>query len=58
MEFEQYYKTLFREHLNQFFSQIPAEGNKHYNKTEFTIQYSFLTPQCKYLDFISIEKQG
>jgi hypothetical protein len=58
MEFEQYYKTLFREHLNQFFSQIPVEGNKHYNKTEFTIQYFFLTPQYRYLDFIPKERQG
>ena len=58
MEFEQYYKTLFREHINQFFSQIPLEGSKHYNKTEFTIQYFFLTPQYKYLDFIPKERQG
>jgi hypothetical protein len=58
MGFEQYYKTLFREHINQFFSQIPLEGSKHYNKTEFTIQYFFLTPQYKYLDFIPKERQG
>jgi hypothetical protein len=58
MEFEKYYKTHFREHLNQFFSQIPVEGSKHYNKTEFTIQYFFLTPQYKYLDFIPKERQG
>jgi hypothetical protein len=58
MEFEQYYKTLFREHLNKFFNQIPIEGKKHYNKTEFTIQYFVLTPQYNYLDFIPKEKQG
>ncbi len=58
MEFNQYYKTLFREHLYQFFSQIPVEGNKHYNKNQLTIQYFFLTPQYNYLDFIPIENQG
>lgn len=38
--------------------QIPIEGNKHYDKNEFNIQYFFLTPQYKYLDIISQEMQG
>lgn len=38
--------------------QIPSEGNKHYDRNEFNIQYFFLTPQYKYLDIIPPDRQG
>jgi hypothetical protein len=38
--------------------QIPIDGNKHYDRNEFNIQYFFLTPQYKYLDIIPQDRQG
>jgi hypothetical protein len=38
--------------------QIPINGNKHYDRNEFNIQYFFLTPQYRYLDIIPQDRQG
>jgi len=38
--------------------QIPIDGNKHYDRNEFNIQYFFLTPQYKYLDIIPSDRKG
>lgn len=53
-----YYKHQFQNDLLSFVRQIPIEGNKHYNKNEFSIQYFFLTPYYEYLDIISIDRQA
>lgn len=57
-DFKTYYKQYFQPDLQSFVGQIPLEGNKHYDRTEFNIQYFFLTPQYKYLDIISHDRQG
>ena len=57
-DFKTYYKQYFQPDLQNFVGQIPVEGNKHYDRTEFNIQYFFLTPQYKYLDIISHDRQG
>lgn len=56
--FETYYKQYFQRDLLNFVGQIPIDGNKHYDKNEFSIQYFFLTPQYKYLDVIPQDRQG
>lgn len=56
--FETYYKQYFQRDLLNFVGQIPIDGNKHYDRKEFNIQYFFLTPQYKYLDIIPHERQG
>lgn len=57
-EFKTYYKHNFQRDLLNFVGQIPIEGNKHYDRNEFNIQYFFLTPQYKYLDIIPQDRQG
>jgi len=57
-DFKTYYKQDFRHDLQRFVGQIPIEGNKHYDKEEFNIQYFFLTPNYKYLDIIPTDKRG
>lgn len=56
--FKTYYKQYFQLDLLNFVGQIPIDGNKHYQKNEFNIQYFFLTPQYKYLDIIPQYRQG
>ena len=56
MEFEQYYNTLFREHFNQFVSQIPDESKFHddsIRKKIITIQRERLTNKFEHLNFLS-----
>ncbi len=57
-EFKTYYKEQFQRDLLNFVGQIPIEGNKHYDRNEFNIQYFFLTPQYKYLNIIPQDRQG
>ena len=57
-DFGTYYKQYFQRDLLNFVGQIPVNGNKHYDKNEFNIQYFFLTPQYKYLDIIPPDSQG
>ena len=57
-DFKTYYKQYFQRDLINFVGQIPIDGNKHYDKNEFNIQYFFLTPQYKYLDIIPLDRQG
>ncbi len=57
-DFKTYYKEYFQRDILNFVGQIPENGNKHYNKNEFNIQYFFLTPQYKYLDIIPPDRQG
>ena len=58
IDFKTYYKQYFQRDLLNFVGQIPIDGNKHYDKTEFNIQYFFLTPQYKYLDIVPQDRQG
>jgi hypothetical protein len=58
IDFKTYYKQYFQRDLLNFVGQIPINGNKHYDKTEFNIQYFFLTPQYKYLDIVPQDRQG
>lgn len=57
-DFKTYYNKDFQLDLLSFVAQIPVDGNKHYDRNEFNIQYFFLTPSYKYLDIIPSEKQG
>ncbi len=57
-DFNTYYKQHFQRDLLNFVGQIPIDGNKHYDKNEFNIQYFFLTPQYKYLEVIPKDRQG
>ena len=57
-DFKTYYKQQFQRDLLKFVGQIPIDGNKHYDRNEFNIQYFFLTPQYKYLDVIQRDRQG
>jgi len=57
-DFKTYYKQHFQRDLLNFVGQIPIDGNKHYDRNEFNIQYFFLTPSYKYLDIIPTERQG
>ena len=57
-DFKTYYKQHFQRDLLNFVGQIPVDGNKHYNRNEFNIQYFFLTPSYKYLDIIPTDRQG
>lgn len=57
-DFKTYYKQHFQRDLLNFVGQIPIDGNKHYDKNEFSIQYFFLTPQYKYLEVIQKDRQG
>ena len=57
-DFKTYYNQHFRRDLLNFVGQIPVDGNKHYDRNEFNIQYFFLTPRYKYLDIIPTERQG
>ena len=57
-DFKTYYKQHFQRDLLNFVGQIPIDGNKHYDKNEFNIQYFFLTPQYKYLEVIPKDRQG
>lgn len=57
-DFKTYYKKYFQLDLLNFVGQIPIDGNKHYDKIEFNIQYFFLTPQYKYLEVIQQERRG
>ena len=56
--FKTYYKQQFQGDLLNFVGQIPIDGNKHYDRNEFNIQYFFLTPQYKYLNIIPQDRQG
>jgi len=58
IDFEEYYKLYFQRDLLNFVGQIPVDGNKHYDRNEFNIQYFFLTPQYKYLEIIPHDRQG
>ena len=58
IDFKTYYKQYFQRDLLNFVKQIPIEGNKHYDKNEFNIQYFLLTPQYKYLDIVPRDRQG
>jgi hypothetical protein len=58
IDFKTYYKQYFQRDLLNFVGQIPINGNKHYDKNEFNIQYFFLTPQYKYLDIVPQDRQG
>ncbi len=57
-DFKTYYKQHFQSDLLNFVGQIPVDGNKHYDRNQFNIQYFFLTPSYRYLDIIPIERQG
>jgi len=57
-DFKTYYKQYFQRDLLSFVGQIPIDGNKHYDRSEFNIQYFFLTPQYNYLDIIPVDRQG
>lgn len=57
-DFKTYYKEQFQRDLLNFVGQIPIDGNKHYDRNEFNIQYFFLTPQYKYLNIIPQDRQG
>jgi len=57
-DFKTYYKQYFQLDLLNFVGQIPIDGNKHYDRNEFNIQYFFLTPKYKYLDIIPQDRQG
>jgi len=57
-DFKTYYKQQFQRDLLNFVGQIPVDGNKHYDRNEFNIQYFFLTPQYKYLDIIPSDRQA
>ena len=56
-DFATYYKHQFQQDLLNFIAHIPIEGNKHYNKENFSIQYFFLTPNYNFLDTIQQESQ-
>jgi len=56
-DFKTYYKQYFQRDLLNFVGQIPIDGNKHYDRNEFNIQYFFLTPQYKYLEIIPVDRQ-
>jgi hypothetical protein len=58
IDFKTYYNQLFQLDLLNFIGQIPIDGNKHYDRNEFNIQYFFLTPQYKYLNIIPQDRQG
>lgn len=58
IDFKTYYKAHFQRDLLSFVGQIPIEGNKHYDRNEFSIQYFFLTPQYRYLDIIPQDRRG
>ena len=58
IDFKTYYNQYFQKDLINFKSQIPVEGNKHYDSNEFIIQYFFLTPQYNYIDIIPQNRQG
>lgn len=53
-----YYKNHFEQDLIDFARQIPVDGNPHYDRYEFYIQYFYLTPQYKYLNIIPKKRQG
>jgi hypothetical protein len=57
-DFKTYYKQYFQRDLQNFVGQIPIDGNKHYDRIDFNIQYFFLTPKYKYLDIIQDDRQG
>lgn len=57
-DYKKYYKQNFQRDLLNFVGQIPVDGNKHYNKNGFNIQYFFLTPSYKYLDIVPADRQG
>jgi hypothetical protein len=40
-DFNKYYKQHFQRDLLNFVGQIPIDGNKHYDRNEFNIQYLF-----------------
>ncbi len=58
VDFKTYYKQYFQRDLQNFMDQIPVDGNKHYDRNGFNIQYFFLTPRYKYLDIIPPDRQG
>lgn len=57
-DFATYYRQQFQTDLLNFVRQIPIDGNKHYNKDEFNIQYFFLTPFYNYLDIVPADRQA
>ena len=57
-DFATYYRQQFQSDLLNFVRQIPVDGNKHYNKNEFNIQYFFLTPFYNYLDIVPLDRQA
>lgn len=57
-DFTTYYRQQFQSDLLNFVRQIPVDGNKHYDKNEFNIQYFFLTPFYNYLDIVPIDRQA
>ncbi|MDT8887814.1 hypothetical protein PQG44_09005 [Aquirufa sp. LEPPI-3A] len=60
MEFEEYYQTLFFQHLNCFIDRIP-ESSKYHDDPErkeiITIQRSRLTSKYGYLNFLNKEEK-
>ena len=58
IDFKTYYKQNFQRDLLNFVGEIPIDGNKHYDRNEFNIQYFFLTPSYKYLNIIPLDRQG
>lgn len=58
LTFKTYYKEYFEQDILKFVKQIPIQGNKHYDKQNFNIQYFFLTPNYRYLDIVPTNRQG
>lgn len=58
--FEKYYKTKFRQDINQFFATIPDKSRFHEdteNKQVFSIQYERLTKNFDHLNFLTKEEK-
>jgi hypothetical protein len=58
IDFAKYYRQQFQQDLLHFVGQIPIDGNKHYKKQEFSIQYFFLTPNYNYLNVVPADRQA
>jgi hypothetical protein len=57
-DFAIYYRSKFRQDINQFFSTIPEQSKFHednQNKQTFTIQYERLTKDYDHLNFLTAE---
>ena len=57
LNFATYYRTKFREDINQFFSTIPDQSKFHGdNQQTYTIQYERLTKDFDNLNFLTDDK--